>query len=154
MTVPKPAVGGPALVTEEISRMTGDAARGRQVATRCLMCHAIGGVGADVGPALDGWGRGKSAAVIANALVNPDAEIAHGYEGTELRTHDGLTIQGLLLKQGDPMMIRSMGNVTQLVPVARVAAQRRMKESLMMSAAQLGLSARDVADLVEFLRVN
>ena len=154
MTVPKPAVGGPALVTEEISRMTGDAARGRQVATRCLMCHAIGGVGTDVGPALDGWGRGKSAAVIANALVNPDAEIAHGYEGTELRTHDGLTIQGLLLKQGDPMMMRSMGNVTQLVPVARVAAQRRMKESLMMSAAQLGLSARDVADLVEFLRVN
>ena len=29
-----------------------------------------------------------------------------------------------------------------------------MKESLMMSAAQLGLDAQDVADLVAFLRVN
>jgi putative membrane-bound dehydrogenase-like protein len=154
MTVPRPPVSGPPLVTGEILRMTGDQARGRQAATRCLMCHAIGGVGADLGPALDGWGRGKSAAVIATALVDPDADIAHGYDGTELRTHDGLIIQGLLIKQGDPLMVRGMGNVTQLIPTARVAGQRRMRESLMMSAAQLGLGAQDVADLVAFLRVN
>jgi putative heme-binding domain-containing protein len=118
------------------------------------MCHAIGGVGADLGPALDGWGRGKSAAVIATALVNPNADIAHGYDGTELRTHDGRTVQGLLIKQGDPLMVRGMGNETQLIPATRVAAQRRMRESLMMSAAELGLTAQDVADLVAFLRVN
>ena len=49
------------------------------------MCHAIGGTGAELGPALDGWGRGKSAEVIATAIVRPSAEIAHGYDGTELR---------------------------------------------------------------------
>ena len=59
--------------------------------------------------------------MIATALVNPDADIALGYEGTELQTTDGLTIQGLLIKQGDPLMIRSMGNVTQLIPAKRVA---------------------------------
>ena len=131
--------------------MTGDAARGKQALTRCLMCHALGGIGAELGPALDGWGRGKSAAVIATALVNPDADIAHGYEGTELRTRDGLTIQGLLIKQGDPLMMRSMGNVDAARSANRVAAKRRMNESLMMSAAQLGLTAQDVADLVAFL---
>jgi hypothetical protein len=47
-----------------------------------------------------------------------------------------------------------MGNETQLIPATRVAAQRRMRESLMMSAAELGLTAQDVADLVAFLRVN
>lgn len=154
MVVPRAPVAGPELVTEEILGMTGDVERGRQAIARCLMCHAIGGVGAELGPALDGWGRGKSAAVIATALVRPDADIAHGYDGTELKTHDGLTIQGLLIKQGDPLMIRSMGNVTQLVPVTKVAAQRRMRESLMMSAAQLGLTAQDVADVIAFLRVN
>jgi putative membrane-bound dehydrogenase-like protein len=154
MVVPRPPVSGPALNADTIVGMTGDVARGKQAATRCLLCHTIGGAGAEFGPALDGWGRGKPAAVIAAALINPDADIAHGYEGTELRTHDGLTVQGLLIKQGDPLMMRSMGNVTQLIPVTRVAAQRRMKESLMMSAAELGLSAQDVADLIAFLRVE
>ena len=51
-------------------------------------------------------------------------------------------------------MMRSMGGVTQIIPASRVAARRRMKESLMMSAAQLGLTAQDVADLVAFLRSN
>ena len=49
-------------------------------------------------------------------------------------------------------MMRSMGGVTQIIPGNRVASRRRMPQSLMMSAAQLGLSARDVADLVAFLR--
>ena len=103
------------------SRLTGDAARGKNTVTRCLMCHAVAGTGAELGPALDGWGRGKSAEVIATAIVRPNAEIAHGYDGTELRTKDGLTIQGVLIKQGDPLMMRSMGGVTQIIPADRVA---------------------------------
>jgi putative heme-binding domain-containing protein len=118
------------------------------------MCHAVGGTGAEVGPALDGWGRGKSPDVIATALVRPSAEIAHGYEGTELKTKDGLTIQGVLMKEGDPMMMRSMGGITQIIPADRVTSRRRIPGSLMMSAAQLGLTAQDVADLVAFLRSN
>jgi putative membrane-bound dehydrogenase-like protein len=150
--VPRPPADLPQLSVEKITALAGDATRGKTTATRCLMCHAIGGTGAELGPALDGWGRGKSAEVIATALVRPDAEIAHGYDGTELRTKDGLTIQGVLIKQGDPLMMRSMGGVTQIVPADRVASRRRMSESLMMSAAQLGLTEQDVADLVAFMQ--
>ena len=85
-------------------------------------------------------------------IVQPSAEIAQGYEGIEVQTKDGLTIQGLLIKQGDPLMMRSMGGVTQIIPADRVASRRGMPRSLMMSAAQLGLTAQDVADLVAFLR--
>jgi putative heme-binding domain-containing protein len=152
--VPKPTADLPELSTDEIARLNGDTARGKNTATRCLMCHTVGGTGAEVGPALDAWGRGKSAEVIAAAIVRPNAEIAHGYEGTELRTKDGLTIQGILIKEGDPLMMRSMGGITQIIPADRVASRRRMPESLMMSAAQLGLTAQDVADLVAFLRGN
>ena len=155
IVTPTPAADLPEISAEAIGRLTGDAARGKTTAARCMMCHAVGGTGAELGPALDGWGRGKSDEVIVTALLRPSAEIAQGYEGTELRTKDGLTIQGLLVKQGDPLMMRSMGGVTQVIPANRVAARRRMqKESLMMSAAQLGLTAQDVADLVAFLRAN
>jgi putative membrane-bound dehydrogenase-like protein len=153
VTPPAPA-GLAELSTDEIGRLTGDAARGKNTVARCLMCHTIGGTGAELGPALDGWGRGKSAEVIATALVRPGAEIAFGYDGTEIKTKDGLTIQGVLLKQDDPLMMRSMGGVTQIIPVDRVATRRRMPDSLMMGAAQLGLTAQDVADLVAFLRGN
>jgi putative membrane-bound dehydrogenase-like protein len=155
MVVPRPPPNTPELSIEEIVALSGDAARGKTVVTRCLMCHAIGGTGADVGPALDGWGRGKSAEVIARAIVRPSAEIAQGYDGTEIRTTDGLTIQGILIKQGDPLMMRSQGGVTQIIPAKRVADRpRRMMESLMMSPSSLGLTARDVADLIAFLRAN
>ena len=152
--VPPPPANLPELSIEESARLTGDAARGKNTVTRCLMCHAVGGTGAEVGPALDGWGRGKSAEVIATALIKPSAEIAHGYEGMELKTKDGLTIQGVMIKEGDPAMIRSMGGITQIIPADRVASRRRMPQSLMMSAAQLGLTAQDVADIVAFLRAN
>ena len=55
---------------------------------------------------------------------------------------------------GDPLMMRSMGGITQIVPADRVASRRRMPQSLMMSAAQLGLTTQDVADIVAFLRSN
>jgi putative membrane-bound dehydrogenase-like protein len=152
--VPPAPADVPELSIDEIVRLTGDAARGKTTAARCLMCHAVGGTGAELGPALDGWGRGKSADVIATALVRPNAEIALGYDGTELRTKDGLTIQGVLIKQGDPLMMRSMGGVTQIIPADRVASRRRIPQSLMMTAAQLGLTAQDVADLIAFLRSN
>ena len=67
IVVPPPAADLPELSIDEIVRLTGDAARGKTTAARCLMCHAIGGTGAELGPALDGWGRGKSADVIADS---------------------------------------------------------------------------------------
>ncbi len=150
-TIPRPEGSLPELSIPAIAKLKGDAAKGKETATRCAMCHSVGGVGAELGPALDGWGRGKSADVIATALVNPSAEIAHGYDGTELRTNEGLTIQGVLIKQGDPLMMRSMGGVTQIIPANRVGSRRRFPGSLMMSAAQLGLTEQDVADVVAFL---
>jgi putative heme-binding domain-containing protein len=132
-------------------KLKGNAARGKETVARCQICHQVGGVGAELGPALDAWGRGKSADVIATAIVNPNAEIAHGYDGWELRTNEGQTIQGVLIKQGDPLMMRSMGGITQIIPMNRVGSRRRYPGSLMMSGAQLGLTEQDVADLVAFL---
>jgi putative heme-binding domain-containing protein len=152
--VPRPAADSPELSLDEIVALSGDASRGKAAVNRCLMCHAVEGTGAELGPALDGWGRGKSPEVIANAIVRPDAEIAHGYEGTEITTKDGLIIQGLLIKEGDPLMMRSMGGVTQIIPTDRVASRRRLRQSLMMTPGQMGLTTQDVADLVAFLRAN
>ncbi|HEU4937612.1 MAG TPA: PVC-type heme-binding CxxCH protein, partial [Vicinamibacterales bacterium] len=51
VTPPAPA-DLPELSVDEIARLNGDAARGKTAVTRCQMCHAIAGAGAEFGPAL------------------------------------------------------------------------------------------------------
>ena len=63
-------------------------------------------------------------------------------------------IDGMLLKEGDPAIILSMGGIQQIVPGDQIKQVRRLRHSLMMSAAQLGLSAQDVADVVAYLKTN
>ena len=47
-----------------------------------------------------------------------------------------------------------MGGITQMIPRDKIEAKKKMTRSLMLSAAQLGLTAQDVADLVAYLKAN
>ncbi len=67
-------------------------------------------------------------------------------------TRSGLTIHGIVIDDGDPVVIRSMGGLTQQVPKSQIASSKSLTRSLMMSAEQLGLSAADLADLVAYMR--
>ena len=136
----------------EILKLKGDATRGKGVAGRCISCHVIGDLGMDLGPNLTGFGQRFPAEVVAKAIVDPSAEISLGFEGQHLTTRkDGHDIMGVVLSDGDPVIVRSMGGITQSIPAEDVKSRRPMKRSLMLSAEQLGLTAQDVADVVEYL---
>jgi len=138
----------------EILALKGDAERGKVTVQRCIMCHSVSGTGVEFGPTLTGWGKTQTREVIANSIVNPSTDIAHGYDGMELKTKDGKTVNGLLIKDGNPLIITSMGGLTQIIPAGKIEKKEKMKRSLMLSADQLGLTAQDVADLVEYLKAN
>ncbi len=88
----------------------------------------------------------------AKAIVDPSAEIAHGFEGMSINLKNNEGIDGFVQSSGDPMTVVSTGGLTQIVPKDRVHSVRRLNRSLMLSADQLGLSAQDVADVVEWLK--
>ena len=137
----------------EILKLKGDVVRGKGVAGRCITCHVIGDLGVDVGPNLTGFGQRFSREIVAKAIVDPSAEISLGFEGQHLTTKkDGLSIMGVVLADSDPVIIKSMGGITQSIPAADLKSKTPMKRSLMLSADQLGLTAQDVADVVEYLR--
>lgn len=136
----------------DVLAMTADASRGKLIATACSICHQIEGQGVEFGPTLTGWGKTQTREVIARSIMNPSADIAHGFQGVEILTDNGLMIQGVVLSEGDPVMIRSMGGLTQNVPKARIKKRSRMRRSLMMSAEQFGFGAQEVADLVAYLK--
>ena len=141
-----------AFTVDDALKLTGDAARGETISQRCYICHQIGRTGVEFGPELSTWGRTQGTEVILRSLINPSADIAHGFEGMRLETTDGLQIDGLILTDADPVVIRSMGGLTQTVPKARVKSKQSLGRSLMMSATQLGLTAQDAADLAAFLK--
>lgn len=136
----------------EIAALKGDAVRGASLVTACYLCHRIGDKGVDYAPNLTAFGKQQTTDVLITSIVDPSADIAHGYEGTELTLDDGKIIDGLLLSTGDPIVIQSMGGVTQLIPANRVKKRARFDRSLMMGADQLGLNAQAVADLVAYLK--
>lgn len=149
--VTPPAVPS-AISVDDVLKLTGNPQNGGQLVTRCVMCHQFNGQGVEFGPNLDGWGRSQPTEIIAQALIEPSKDIAHGYDGVELMLKDGTAIHGMLLTEGNIMIIRSMGGQNQFVPQSRVKSRRKLDRSMMLSATQLGLSAQDVADIVAYLR--
>ena len=139
---------------EELLKLKGDADRGHAVALRCVMCHKVGDAGIEFGPALNGWGQTQTREVIFTSLIEPNADIAHGYNANVINLKDGRKIHGVLLKESDPYIILSMGGVQQIVPGDQVKNVGRLRHSLMMSATQLGLTAQDLADVVAYLKAN
>lgn len=137
---------------EEILALKGDATRGQQAIAACYACHHVGQQGIDFGPDLTAFGKTQTRQVIVNAIVNPSAEISHGYEGKRLRTTDGLTIDGLVISNNDPVLIRSIGGQTQNVPRARVKSITPLPRSLMLSADQLGIPPQTIADIVAYMQ--
>ena len=137
----------------EIAKLAGDAKRGAEKAQACQLCHRLGDQGNDYGPALAGFAKAQAAEVVINAIVNPSAEISHGFEGVEVVLKDGGRIDGIVLSSGDPLIIQSMGGLTQMVPASKTRGRPiPLGRSLMLSGEQLGLSAQDIADIYAYLR--
>jgi putative membrane-bound dehydrogenase-like protein len=125
---------------------------GKVVAARCVMCHQIDGAGPDYGPNLKGFGSRQAPDIVARSIVDPSFDISHGFEGTAINLKDGKWIDGHIVADGDPVVIRSTGGVTQRVPKSQIASRKDMDRSLMLGADQLGMSAQDVADVVEWMK--
>ncbi len=150
VTVPQPPKVNKLSVGNAL-KLKGDATKGKTTIMRCTMCHKINGVGPSYGPLLKGWGSTQSREAIVTSIIEPSADIAHGFRGQEMILKDGKVIHGLVM-QGDPYIVSSTGGVTQLVPKKRVKSSKRMKRSLMLTAEQLGLTEQDVADIASYMQ--
>lgn len=151
--LPAEPADAPALPTgAEIARLPADVARGQVAVATCYTCHKIGVAGIEYGPDLTTFALQQSAEVIADAIAHPAKEISHGYEGSEVKTKDGLIITGMVLASGDPLIIKSIGGLVQTVPQDRIASVKKLDRSLMFAPATLGLNAQSIADIVAYLK--
>lgn len=136
----------------DILKLTGDATRGSQFASTCLMCHRIRDQGVDYGPDITAYAKMQPSEVVLRALIAPSSDIAHGYEGTGIITKDRKQIHGMVLSSGDPLIIRSQGGLTQMIPASLIQSSKPLGRSLMLSAEQLGLGAQQIMDVLAYLK--
>ena len=140
--------------TTEILSLKPDVKNGKQQIGRCYVCHKVGSVGVEFGPTLAGWGSGQDRKTILQAILDPSADLAHGYEGTELLVKGDKRIQGFIQAEGDPVVIRVFGGEDLVIKESDIKSRKKMNTSLMAPASRLGLNAQNVRDIVEYLKVN
>jgi putative membrane-bound dehydrogenase-like protein len=153
VVVPAPVPEAPkaTFTVQDVLAKKGDATKGGELVQRCTMCHQIGANGPSYGPELRGFAARQGVESVVTAIVEPSASIALGYEGSTLKLKAGGQIDGLIQSNNDPVVIKSAGGVSQLVPKNRISGQSKMSRSLMLSADQLGLTAQDIADIAAWL---
>ncbi|APZ92040.1 PVC-type heme-binding CxxCH protein [Fuerstiella marisgermanici] len=134
----------------------GNAERGRTVffgraAASCRRCHKVNGEGADVGPDLSAVAKDKDRTYLLEAIVDPNAKIAKGFETTIIVDINGRIHSGII-KEETADVVKLMTPKGAIITVATDDIDERAKgQSGMPSDITKALSREDVRDLVEFM---
>ena len=134
----------------------GDAEAGRRVflhktEVSCLRCHKVMGNGGDVGPELTGLGAKQPREYLLEAIVDPNRQIAKGFETVVLGLKNGQVVTGIV-KAEDGKEVRLMTAEGKLLVVAKPDIEERQAgKSPMPEDIMKQLSKRELRDLVEFL---
>ena len=87
--------------------MAGDPQAGRKLffdlqgRIQCAKCHAVGGEGGRVGPALDRIASRRAPEFLIESIVLPSQDIAPEFEGVVVATKDGRVITGLRVSESN-----------------------------------------------------
>lgn len=134
----------------------GDATQGRRVFAEradlgCQRCHKLHGDGGDVGPELQGLGRSKGREYLLHSILNPNKEIAPGYESVLIETKDGNSILGILREEtGSELRVLSADSSMVRIPKDSIVSRQRAPSAMPDGLAEL-LSLQELRDLIEAL---
>jgi len=139
---------------EQILAAHGDASRGNTLMhsarLSCLSCHTLRGEGKNFGPDLNEVARRETRAEILDNIHQPSKQIAPAYALYLADRNDEEQFTGILInKTESEITIRDQtGNETR-IPTKDLKSLRQQTLSPMPEGLLRGLSAQDVADLLE-----
>jgi quinoprotein glucose dehydrogenase len=117
----------------------------------CLRCHKVGDDGGEVGPNLTHIGKEKSREYLLESMVDPNKQIAKGFETVILNLTDGRRLAGVV-KEEDARHLTLITPEAQTVTVMKdQIAERDTGPSSMPADIKEHLTKSELRDLVEFL---
>ncbi len=134
----------------------GDAERGRAIffdkaEVSCLRCHKVGGIGGEVGPELTGIGGKQKRDYLLESIIDPNKQIAKGFESVVLVLSNGRSLTGIL-KSDDGKIVRLITAEGKHIGVLKQDIDERQRGPSAMPADLVQkLTRTELRDLVEFL---
>jgi quinoprotein glucose dehydrogenase len=138
------------------SLVGGDAENGRRIflfkaEVSCLRCHKVKGEGGEVGPDLTGIGSKQKRDYLLESIVDPNKQIAKGYESVILTLKNGKNVVGII-KAEDAKEVKLMNADGQTIVVPKEQIDdRQTGKSAMPEDVIKHLTKAELRDLVEFL---
>lgn len=117
----------------------------------CMVCHAMDGKGANVGPQLDGVGN-RGAERIIEDILDPNRAVDPAFYYSNVTLKDDRVITGLFRREEGSVLIFA-DSTGKEVPVAKneISERRESHNSLMPENFSEALPEQDFYDLVAFL---
>ena len=140
------------VTVEQVLSYTPDTGRGKRALAQCFMCHKFDNQGIDFGPDLSAFAKANPNDMLIKAIIDPSADISHGFEGVRVKTKDNKTIEGFVISEGNPLVLRIFGGADTAIDTDNIASREKLDHSFMPSAASLDISAENVAHLVAYLK--
>jgi putative heme-binding domain-containing protein len=107
----------------------------------------------DVGPDLSAIRTKFGRPELLDAILNPSAAIAFGYESWIVKTKQNDVHAGFVVADNaDNVVIKDSSGEQRTIPAKDVTLRKKQTMSVMPDNVALGLNAQELADLVEFLQ--
>ncbi len=144
--------GEASLSIPKIAKLSGEPLQGKVVfQTRCTSCHRIAKEGNDVGPELTLIRKKFDKSGLLDAIVNPSAGMAFGYESWLITKKDGTTASGFLQADGETVVLKDPGGQLYHLKANEIASRKQFATSIMPEPTALGLNEQDLANVAEYL---
>ena len=132
--------------------LPGDAEKGRKTFTeRCAVCHRLKGLGQVLGPDLVTVRDAGKEKVLVN-ILDPNREVNSNYLSYEVETRRGEVLSGIIAAESaGSLTLRQAGGTDTTLLRSDLLEVKSQGRSLMPEGLEAGLSAQDLADLLEFV---
>ncbi len=135
----------------------GDIRRGQAVfngpKAACISCHSVGYVGGKLGPDLTKIGQVRSERDLVESIAYPSASFVRSYEPVAVATKSGKVVAGLLRKDSaDEVIIAVAADRDERIARDEIEEMKPGTVSVMPAGLDRQLTARELADLIAFLR--
>ncbi len=142
-----------------LATRTGDAGRGKQLLAdslkgdaQCLKCHAVQGVGGNVGPDLSMIGKKASRENLYESILTPSKAIADQFVNWQIATLRGTVLSGLIVEEtADAVTLRDANGKDTRIPKKEIESRTKNPVSLMPEDIVRVLTEEELVDLVEYL---
>jgi putative heme-binding domain-containing protein len=138
----------------------GDAERGHKLfmdakGLACVKCHAVGGMGGQVGPSLDGIGLKYQREDLMTSILEPSKVIAQGYETIIIVTKKGKTLTGVFKGEtGDAVRLVDKEGMLHTVAKKDIEDREFSPVSIMPNGLSDGMTLQDFADLIAYMQAR